>query len=368
MDTCDTDAIELHITVVEDDSFQQQAMFELITSVFRLLEPNVMPKITVTGSASGALALMKEAQPEQSRVAQLVLVDYLLPGDFNGDELLLPLRASIAKHSTVVMVSSPARETRLSQCLTHGADSYRFKPVSPSDIEDLIRYSLNKFHLFELRKNSRSSSPICAPFTIRVLDGIEHTLAHGRRSPTVRSLSNSSTRPHTCFHPPVSVARVTQYIAENSGRPVVIKAMLPDALRGPTPPDHPHINRVIDRIHEEAEGKWCVCLSARLPSAITMPSHPHQQSLIMHVYSLTTVANLVRIDLSRLHNMGMHTRTWHEHVPHPRVFMYRHPEPLRASALPSPWRAPWQVRGARAGGGRRVLRYPGRARGGLPAD
>ena len=228
-------SVDLQIIIVEDDTFQQSAVSNLVEQVVKSIEGRmVVPEITVAGTASSALALAQQQVAQEAskpRAARLVLLDYLLPAGFNGDELLQPLRASLGQDASIVMVSSPAREWSLTQCVDRGADTYRLKPLSPTDIKNLITFAVQKFDFLETSRRSRARSPLCAGFTVRVLDGIEHLLAHGRRTPT--------------------------YIAESGGTAVAIKTMSAVSLRGPPPPEHPHLNRVLQRLHEEANGGKC---------------------------------------------------------------------------------------------------------------
>lgn len=215
-------SIELRVLLVEDDDFQQIAISGALEAAVALItEHDVKPLITITPTASGALAACKSRVPGVSDrdPFDLVLIDLFLPANFHGNELLPVLRASTGESTSVVMLSTQSSEPTLRSCLSAGADSYRIKPVAPTAITDLILCSISKQQfLREKRVRAATPQPRAGPH-IPLIHGCseEYTLAHGRRSPV--------------------------YLSEREDTTVVIKKMdLP--LRGSPPPEHPHLNKV----------------------------------------------------------------------------------------------------------------------------
>ena len=216
---------ELRILIIEDDEFQQSFLQNLISAAISKLrerDQTCVPTITITPTASGALEACKaNAKSEQGSLFQLVLLDYLLPAGFHGNELLPALRASLGLDPAVVMLSAAQMEPSLKLCLNSGADSYRLKPLSIDAVVDILTYTLSKErYLLQKRSRSPTPDPGGAP-SIHFMQAMHTVLASGRRT--------------NC------------YLAERAGEVVIAKEM---PVCGKPPPPHPYLNKVLDRIRD----------------------------------------------------------------------------------------------------------------------
>lgn len=214
---------EMHVLIVEDDVFQQRIISELIEkAATNITDVVIRPKMTVVPSAAGALEACKgRTSSKEAPAFHLVILDFVLPAGFNGNEVLPGLRASLGKAAAVIMLSALASELTLRDCLSNGADAFRIKPIKPATVHDLLLFTYEKQRFLQSHSNrirSRSSSPLALMRPSEsFLDPSDHLVARGRRTPV--------------------------FLTERLGHPIIVKQIkLP--MRGPPPPSHPHLNKV----------------------------------------------------------------------------------------------------------------------------
>ena len=90
-------------------------------------------EIHEAADATAALALVERVQP------QVVLLDVMMPGAFDGLELCRRLKADARVDGpVVVLISARGQRHDVEAGLAAGADSYFIKPFSPIELLDEI--------------------------------------------------------------------------------------------------------------------------------------------------------------------------------------------------------------------------------------
>jgi CheY-like chemotaxis protein len=81
-----------------------------------------------------ALALAEKVKPD------LVLLDVMMPGEFNGLQVCRRLREMQAlAHTKVVLLSARAQATDIQEGMAAGADAYMVKPFSPQRLIETVQ-------------------------------------------------------------------------------------------------------------------------------------------------------------------------------------------------------------------------------------
>ena len=245
----------VRILVVEDDPFQQSALREIMNQVAAKSAFGV--EAVVVASGAEALAACGGGKPlarGAKSAFDLVLLDYLLPGG-NADTVLPALRGAVGDGSAIVLLSGAEQEGLMQRALLEmGADSYRFKPVSTAHVSELVHYAMQKRRAFaSARKRPQSD------VADRSLSESGSTEKHSSPSPSPEP-DRKVGRPSEPTEPNSSNASSPQgdllsngrrgpvlLGADDDGRPVAVKVLAAELVRGAPPPSHPNVNRVIDR-------------------------------------------------------------------------------------------------------------------------
>ena len=122
------------VLCVDDDNFQREALASLFAIANK---KRALYKPTFVASADEALAALKAPQSLQP---DLVLLDILLSGGMNGDELIPMMRPLLPEHCKIVMASVESQVQRVQRLLEGGADGFLVKPIAPDTIKVIWQY------------------------------------------------------------------------------------------------------------------------------------------------------------------------------------------------------------------------------------
>ena len=242
----------LRVLLVEDDEFQAQVLSAMIADIGRTeLGSHGVPTVELAVASSGTEAL------DNLHGVNLVLLDYMLPGG-DADTVLPAIREKVGALAAIIILSGPAQEAHLQHCwLDLGADSYRLKPVSLPTMQELFCYTLQKRRYLQKRKRE-ADDPVAA--------GTSGKAGRAGLTPSPRAASPeapegakgemrdtggspSGEEPYVeapGFMSLLSTGRRGAVrLGFADGVPVAIKTMDATLARGPPPPPHPYVNRVL---------------------------------------------------------------------------------------------------------------------------
>lgn len=106
----------------------------------RLLKASLQAEYEVKEAPDGhtALQMIREMHPK------IVMLDVMLPGEFNGLQVLSEIRQDAAIcDTTVVMITALGQDSNVANAKRHGADAYLVKPFSTLEVQEWVRSQLS---------------------------------------------------------------------------------------------------------------------------------------------------------------------------------------------------------------------------------
>ncbi|XP_062020072.1 two-component response regulator ORR10-like [Rosa rugosa] len=110
-------------------------------------------KPTDSSSFTSPYPQQSSSEQEGSKVINLIMTDYCMPG-MSGYDLLKRVKGSSWKDIPVVVMSSENVPSRINMCLEEGAEEFLLKPLQISDLKKLQPYLLKTLD----QPSSRDSS------------------------------------------------------------------------------------------------------------------------------------------------------------------------------------------------------------------
>lgn len=180
LSTLDCPVDTITVLYVDDDDFQRES----IRSLFELAnKESALYQLHAFSSASEALAAF--APPTNLR-PDLILLDIMMPGDMQGDALLVQIRqlatAMDMKMPKFVMASILSHVKRVNDLLAIGADGYLVKPVAPITIK-LIWQFVHPGHARDQANNMSMDTSAVEPSASSIEPSPRATLDHWAGGP-----------------------------------------------------------------------------------------------------------------------------------------------------------------------------------------
>lgn len=143
---------EFHVLAVDDSVLDRKLIEKLLKmSSYR---------VTTVDSVRKALQFLGLEDDEDDLnvdniQVNMIITDYCMPGMTGYDLLRRVKESSAVKDIPVVIMSSENVESRISRCMSEGAEEFLLKPVQLSDVKKLRSHILNKGR----SRDQQSTSP-----------------------------------------------------------------------------------------------------------------------------------------------------------------------------------------------------------------
>lgn len=259
----------LRVLGVEDDPFQRNAMRMIIDHVATRY-PNLTVSLTLAESGKAGLDACRGSDG-----FDLVLLDYKLPGG-DADTVLPALRKELEQVAAIIVLSGNAQEAPMQRCwLDLGADSYRIKPISRTTLEELVDYTLQKQNYLQKRRRAEGEAHdleggtepkrTCASDLIGASDSFGSYGTSDGMKESGETCGEWNDADLATSDLELNAPGFLSILSEGrrgpvrlgfaASKPVAIKVMDRRFVRGPPPPEHPHVNTVMKRL---LKGEQCV--------------------------------------------------------------------------------------------------------------
>jgi CheY-like chemotaxis protein len=139
---------ELHVLIVEDDSFQRLAISQLFDAANSTNADQIKYVATAVDSPTAALNYWRSRH--QPRCIDLLVLDVFFgegEDQVRGYELLPELRRCLGDQVAILMLSAHQEFSLVQTCLEGGADAYLMKPIRADEVRNLWQYCARKRNL-----------------------------------------------------------------------------------------------------------------------------------------------------------------------------------------------------------------------------